>query len=195
MRWPNSVRGLLGDCDVVRTLRLDKDTVFFVASLTKAITAVAIGMLVDDGFVDWTAPVDDILLNLCRSSPLRDVKLNLLDILSHQTGVAWADGLYSQFNNNIPLSKEECIRTFNCLPLVKPARSTFMYNNHAHNIAGLIVEKLSGKNYGAFVKERIFDPLEMTRTFTEQPRDDPNVALPYNILLDKSPFKIPFSDF
>ena len=179
--------------DVERGLSPDKDTVFFVASLTKAITVAAIGMLVDDGLMDWTTPVHDILDELHRPSPLSDAKLSVLDILSHQTGVAWADALYLQSNNNILLPKKDCIRTFNCLPIVKPPRSTFMYNNHAYNIAGLIVEKLSGKDNGTFVKERIFDPLQMTRTYTEQPRDDSNVALPYNILLDKSPFRIPFS--
>jgi CubicO group peptidase (beta-lactamase class C family) len=67
-----------------------------------------------------------------------------------------------------------------------------MYNNHAYNIAGLVVEKLSGKKWGDFMQERIFEQLGMTRTFTENP-DDPNVALPYNILLDRTPFQIPFS--
>lgn len=129
---------------------------------------------------------------MSRSTILSRAKLSVLDLLSHRTGVAWADALYLQSNNNILLPKQESIRTFDYLPVIKPPRSAYMYNNHAYNIAGLVIEKLSGKNWGDFVRERLFEPLGMTRTFTKAP-DDPNTAIPYNILLDRTPFKIPFS--
>ena len=70
-------------------LKPGRNRVFFVASLTKAITAAAIGILVDDGLLGWTTPVHDMLPELSRPSLLSDAKLNLLDILSHRTGVAW----------------------------------------------------------------------------------------------------------
>ena len=99
-------------------------------------------LLVNKVLVNWTTNSAHTLPHLRGCSPLRDAWLNLLDILSHQTGVAWADALYLQPNNNILLSKEEYIRTFNYLPIVKPTRSTFIYNNHACIIAGLILGKL-----------------------------------------------------
>lgn len=79
------------------------------------------------------------------------------------------------------------------LPTVTEPRSQFLYNNHAYNVPGFIIEKLSKQSYDAFLKNNIFDPLEMTRTFTENPKDS-NVAAPYNILTDGTPFRIPFSE-
>lgn len=163
--------------DVQAKLKPDRDTVFFVASLTKAITAAALGMLVNDGLLKWTTPVHEILLEMSRSTMLCRDQLSVIDLLSHRTGVAWSDALYLQSNNNILLPKSECIRTFDYLPVITPPGSTYMYNNYGYNIAGLVVEKLSGKDWGEFVKERIFQPLSMTRTFTEHP-DDPNVHYP-----------------
>jgi hypothetical protein len=66
-----------------------------------------------------------------------------------------------------------------------------MYNNHAYNVAGLVVEKVSGISWSDFVTTEIFNPLGMKRSYTYQP-DDKNVAFPYNILTDRSPYRIPF---
>ncbi|MCJ1237917.1 hypothetical protein MMC14_005904 [Varicellaria rhodocarpa] len=98
--------------------------------------------------------------------------------------------MFLQSNNSVFLPKEESIRTFDSLKIIAPARTEYMYNNHAFNIVGLIIESLSGKNWGDFLKERLFQLLNMTRTYTEQP-EDPNVTLPYNILLDGTAYRIP----
>ena len=136
----------------------------------------------------WTkAPVHDILPDL------RDADLSVVDLLSHQSGATWADALYLQSNNRIMLPKEESIRTFNSLPIIAPPRSKYLYNNHAFNIVGLVIERLSDKNWGDFMKEKLFQPLNMTRTFTRFPEDS-NVALPYNILLDKTAFQLPLPE-
>ena len=176
--------------DVQNKLETDRNTIFSIASLTKAITAAAVGILVDQGALEWSTPVHDILLKMSKANGLRDVKLSVADLLSHRTGVAWGDALYLQSNNNILLSKEESIRTFDSLPIVTPPRSQYMYNNHAYNIVGLIIEKLSGQQWGDFINEHLFKPLNMTRTYTQNPKDS-NIALPYNILLDRTAFKIP----
>ena len=179
--------------DVERKLEVDRNTIFLVASLTKAMTAAAVGILVDEGTLEWTTPVHDILPEMSRSSSLRDAKLNVIDLLSHRSGVAWYDARYLQSNNNIIMPREKCIRTFESIPIIAPIRSLFMYNNHAFNIVGLVIEKLAGKNWGDFVREKLFQPLNMTRTYTQEPEDS-NIALPYNILTDKTAFRIPQSE-
>ena len=175
----------LGYRDVKNQLVVDRDTVFNIASLTKAMTAAAVGILVDQGALEWSTPVQDILPDL------RDANLSVVDLLNHRSGATWADALYLQSNNRIMLPKEESIRTFNSLPIIAPPRSKYLYNNHAFNIVGLVIERLSGKNWGDFMKEKLFQPLNMTRTSTRLPAEDSNVALPYNILLDKTAFQLP----
>lgn len=99
----------------------------------------------------------------------------MVDLLSRRSGAAWGDAFYLQSNNNMMLPKSESIRTFDSLAVVAPPRSKYMYNNHAYNIAGLVVERISNQNFGVFVKQQFFDPLEMKRTYTYQP-DEHNVA-------------------
>lgn len=178
--------------DVEAQLPIDGDTIFHVASLTKAVTAAAVGVLVDRGALKWDTPVDQILPT-SKDSPCTKSKLSVVDFLSHRTGATWADALYLQSNNNIQLPKEESLRTFEYLATVAAPRSRFLYNNHAYNIPGLVIEALSKQNYGSFVNEHICAPLGMTRTFTEQPTDS-NVAIPHNILTDGTPFRIPFCE-
>ncbi|KAF4462128.1 beta-lactamase family [Fusarium albosuccineum] len=178
--------------DVEAKLPVNGETVFYIASLTKAMTAAALGILVDKGALQWDTPIHDILPEMSRSSVLGEAKLNVLDILSHRTGKAWADALYLQSNNRILLPKDQCIPVFESLPQVSPIRTKYMYNNHAYNIAGLVIERTSGQKWDEFVTKNIFEPLGMTRTFTKHPADDQNVAAPYNILTDRSPFRLPF---
>jgi hypothetical protein len=91
------------------------------------------------------------------------------------------------------LPKSEALRTFQYLPKVAEPRSQYLYNNHAYNIPGLIIERLSKQSYGTFLKENIFDPLGMVRTFTANPQDS-NVAAAYSILSDGTPFRIQSSE-
>ena len=178
-----------GHRDVQLGLPVNRDTIFHVASLTKGITAPAVAILVEHGDLEWDTPVGDIL----QMNDAEKAKITVADLMSHRTGVTWADALYLQSNNNILLPKSESLRTFEYLRMVAQPRSQFLYNNHGYNIPGLIIEALSKQPYGEFVKQKIFDPLGMTRTSTAQP-NDPNVAIPYNILSDGTPFQIPFSE-
>lgn len=177
--------------DVEKRLEVNRDTIFYVASLTKAITATALGILVSEGHLSWTKPVHEILPEMSRFTEVYSAKLTVLDILSHRTGKAWADALYLQSNNRILLAKEQAIPLFDYLAQIEPVRSTYMYNNHTYNIAGLVVEKISGLKWSTFVEQRIFNSLGMTRSFNSHPSDS-NVAVPYNILANGEPCRLPF---
>lgn len=182
----------IGHRDLESDLPVDCNTLFYVASLTKAMTATCLGILVHQGKLEWTTPVHEILPDMSKSTELFDAKLNILDILSHRTGKAWSDALYLQSNNRILLRKDQSIAVFDSLPQVEPVRSRFMYNNHAYNIAGLVIEKVSGMTWGQFIKDNLFIPLDMRRSFVSHPDDDGNIAAPYNILTNRSAHRLPF---
>lgn len=181
-----------GRRDVEKNLPVDRETLFYIASLTKAMTATALGMLVSRGKLEWTTPVHQILPEMSKETDLYTARLNIQDILSHSTGKAWADALYLESNNRILLGKEQAIPIFDYLAQVEPVRSKFMYNNHAYNIAGLVIEKVSGQRWDEFMAENLFSPLGMSRTFTWCPLDDENMAAPYNITTDKKAQRLPF---
>jgi CubicO group peptidase (beta-lactamase class C family) len=155
-------------------------------------TAIALGILVERGQIQWDTPIHDILPAMSKTTALYEARLNIKDLLSHRTGKAWADALYLQSNNRILLAKDQSVRTFDSLAQVAPVRNKYMYNNHAYNLAGLVIEKICGQEWSQFMTENIFKPLGMDRTYTEHPTEEENVATPYNILSDRSPFRVPF---
>lgn len=106
----------LGCRDVENGLPVNRDTIFYVASLTKSMTAAALGILVDLGLLTWSTPVHDILPEMSRATDIFAAKLTVLDVLSHTTGKAWADALYLESHNEILLPKEQALPIFDYLP-------------------------------------------------------------------------------
>ncbi|KAL2110241.1 hypothetical protein VUR80DRAFT_1429 [Thermomyces stellatus] len=101
--------------------------------------------------------------------------------------MGWADNLIISTDANVLLESNDVMKYINHRPLQGPFRADFGYNNLHYEIAGRIVENLSGQPYGDFVKSRIFDPLGMQRTFfTTRSDDADDVTLCYKTLDDVS---------
>lgn len=178
--------GHFGYRDIENRTMPDSDTVYPIASLTKAFTSAAVGILVQEGTLQWTTPINTIIPELNDNA-----SYTIVDFLSHRTGVARADALYLQSNNTILLPKSDDVPTFSYLPIVEPLRTEFIYNNFAYSIIGDIIERLTGQTYGDFLRQRIFEPLGMIRTFTKNLQDNSNIACAYSVLQDRSPYPIP----
>lgn len=139
---------------------VDADTVFGIASLSKAFTATALAMLVDDGRLRWDDRVVDHLPQFAMSDPYVTREMRVRDLLVHRSGLAlgagdlltWPDGT---------ASPEEVMAALRYLPLSRGFRSGFLYDNALYSVAGLLVARLSGTPWHAFVQSRIFDPLGM----------------------------------
>jgi CubicO group peptidase (beta-lactamase class C family) len=102
----NSVQEIYqGVRDVEAALPVHCDTLFSVASLTNAMIATAIGVLVDQGRPEWTTPVHDILPEMSRDTEVCRSKLTVLDIMSHRTGKVSSNALYLQSSNQVLLPK------------------------------------------------------------------------------------------
>lgn len=139
------------------------DTIFALASLTKAFTATAVGLLVDDGKAGWDDPVRKHLDWFRLKDPLADRDVTLRDLLCHRTGLARHDLLW--YHASWPI--EESVRRMAQLEPAHPFRARYEYNNLAFAAAGLAVSKTAGKPWGEFIRERIFTPLGMkTAVFT-----------------------------
>jgi CubicO group peptidase (beta-lactamase class C family) len=139
------------------------DTLFPIASCTKAFTTTAMAILVDEGKLRWDDPVRKHVPFFRLSDPLANREVTLRDLVCHRTGLAGHDLLWYRS----PWSQEEVIRRAGLLPLDRPFRSAFQYQSTMFTAAGLAVASAAKTPWADFVQKRLFDPLEMkTAVFT-----------------------------
>ena len=136
------------------------DTLFPLASCSKAFTTTAMAMLVDEGKMAWDDPVRKHLPSFRLADPLADRAVILRDLLCHRTGLGTHDLLWYR----APWTPEDAVRRAGLLPLDKPFRSAFQYQSTMFTAAGLAVSSSAGKPWYDFVRARILDPLEMKST-------------------------------
>ncbi|MCB0493522.1 MAG: serine hydrolase [Cyclobacteriaceae bacterium] len=140
---------------------VDNNTLFACASTTKLMTATCMGMLVDEGKINWDDPVIQYLPEFQLYDPYVTRELRIRDLFLHNSGVGNTDFLWAYMN----ISGEEILER---MRLVKPSysfRSSFIYQNIFYLAAGQVIEKVSGKPWEEFIKERIFSPLGMNNTY------------------------------
>lgn len=135
-------------------------TLSICASTTKAMTAVCMGMLVDEGKVKWTDKVSDVYPALKLYDNYANSELTIKDLFTHNQGLGNADFLWVE---GVPLDS-----IIYKMRLIKPAysfRSSFIYQNLMYMVAGEVIHKVSGKPWEEFIKERLFAPLGMVHTY------------------------------
>jgi CubicO group peptidase (beta-lactamase class C family) len=137
------------------------DTRVPIASMSKAFTAFSVGLLVDEGKMDFDKPVAAYLPGFAMVDPAATNGVTLRDMLSHRTGLPRHDSLWY---HNSKQSRDGMLAALKYLEPSAPLRSKWQYNNIMFTLSGLAVEKTSGQNWEAFVEGRIFAPLGMTRS-------------------------------
>ncbi len=144
---------------------VDENTLFGIASNTKAFTSAALAMLVDEGKISWDDPVTKHLPGFQLYDPYVTREMTIRDLLTHRSGLGLGAGDLLWWPPT-DYSREDIIRRFR---FVKPAtsfRSRYAYDNVLYMIAGQVVAAVSGKTWDQFIKERIFTPLGMTTSNT-----------------------------
>lgn len=139
---------------------VDTQTIFGIASTTKALTAACAAMLVDEGKLHWSDKVTDYLPDFQLYDSYVTRELTVSDLFLHDSGVGNTDYLWGTMN----ISSDEILHR---MRLVKPQygfRAGFVYQNIFYMAAGKVIEKASGMPWETFVQKRIFTPLKMTRT-------------------------------
>jgi len=164
---------------------VDKDTLFAIASNTKAFTSAALATLVDEGKVRWDDPVTKHLPYFQLYDPYATREMTVRDLLSHRSGLATFGGDLLWFESTYP--REEVIRRVRHLRPVHSFRSRYGYQNVMFLAAGEIVPAVTGKSWDDYVREKFFAPLGMARTNTtfRQLMSAQNVATPHNELAGK----------
>ncbi len=159
---------------------VDKDTLFAVASNTKAFTSAALATLVDEGKLKWDDRVTKYLPWFQLYDPYVTREMTVRDLLSHRSGLATFGGDLLWYETTY--SREEIVRRIRFLKPVHGFRSRYGYQNIMFLAAGEIVPAVTGKSWDDYVREKFFAPLGMTRTVTtyKQLTAAQNVATPHN---------------
>ncbi|KQL43971.1 penicillin-binding protein [Brevibacillus choshinensis] len=153
--------GSYGFADLERSLPLTHDTVFELASVSKAFTAMGIMLLQEQGKIEYEDKVDSILPDF----PYRDITVR--NLLSHTSGLPDYMDLFAQYWDRTKIATNadvlEQLGVHQPAVLFQP-NEKFEYSNTGYVLLGSIIEKVSGMSFSEFLKMYIFTPLEMENT-------------------------------
>ena len=142
---------------------VDANTLFAIASNTKAFTSASLSILADEGKLTLDDRVIDHLTWFRMSDPYVTYEMRIRDLLAHRSGLGLGAGdlLYWPSTD---YSNEEVARRLRDVPLSGGFRQQYAYDNILFGVAQLVIEKASGRAYADFLQTRIFAPLGMTNT-------------------------------
>ena len=153
-----------GQRDVEANLPVTPSTQFFIGSITKTFTATAVALLHEEDRLDWTKPVREYIAEFRLHDAVATDRVTVLDLLCHQTGLPRHDWVHIPGDR----SAGELLGPMRHLELSRDIRAAWQYNNLCYNVAGLLIERVSGQNYEDFIRSRLTDKLGMTVSFTIQ---------------------------
>ncbi|KAK9788662.1 putative Beta-lactamase-related domain-containing protein [Seiridium cardinale] len=166
-------------------------TIYPLGSLTKAFVATTIAQLVHDGLLSWDEPVTSYIPELLFEAD-ESLELTLIDLLSHQTGLARLDVLWLGAGGEIIIPKNFTVTMCNYLVPVYPLRSTWLYNNWMYALAGEVVERVTGSSLGDVLAKRVFAKLGLGQTtLLKSDIQADKVASPYLVLDNKTLVRSP----
>ena len=146
----------------VRTLGrpepIDAHTRFAIASNTKAYTAAAMAILVDEGKIGWDEPVIRYLPEFRMYDPAVTQMMTVRDLLCHRSGLALGAGDLLFFPDTTHTA-EDALKALPYLKPVRPFRGGYAYDNILYTVAGVLIGRVSGKDWSDFVSERILKPI------------------------------------
>lgn len=168
-----------GEKQLGRGDKVDANTVFSIASVSKNITATALGILVDRGRIAWDDQIIQHIPWFQMKDPYITKQLTIRDALTHRSGLGRILGNRLQFMTQS--SRDEVLQRVRYMDLEKPFRSSYVYNNVMYSLAGQIIEYTDGRTWDDFLYQELFQPLNMTRTTTSlyALKKQENVAYPH----------------
>jgi len=158
----------------VRSLKtqkpMDENTLFGIASNSKAFTTTALGILVDEGKLHWDDKVRDYIPEIKFYNPYVTEEFTIRDLLTHRSGMGLGAGDLMFFPDSSNFSFADMVYNLRFLKSVSCFRTKYDYDNLLYIVAGEVVHRVSGKTWDDFVTERILNPLGMTNSATSYAR-------------------------
>lgn len=162
-------------------LKVDENTLFAIASNTKAFTTAALAILVDEGKLKWTDKVIDYIPEFKMYAPYVTENFNIQDLLTHRSGLGLGAGDLMFFPDGGNFTVDDVVKSFQHLKPQSAFRTKYDYDNLLYIVAGEVVARISGLSWADFVETRIMEPLGMARSKAVYQRLDnlDNVAQPH----------------
>jgi CubicO group peptidase (beta-lactamase class C family) len=169
--------------DVKNNLKVTPQTVFAIGSSSKAFTATTMGILVDDGKVEWDKPVREYLPMFKLWDDFATEKMTPRDLLCHRSGLPRHEAMWY----GSPFSRAEIFDRLRYLEPNQGFRAVWQYQNLMFLTAGHLVGVLSQSTWEEFTRKRLFEPLGMmSSSFSiEDMKKAPDHSLPYGEKKDK----------
>ncbi len=161
--------------------KVDAQTLFGIASNTKAFTTAAIAILVEEGKLQWDDPVTKHLPGFAMYDPYVSRELTVRDLLTHRSGLGLGAGDL-MFWPDTMFTRKQVVAGVRHLKPASSLRSAYAYNNTMYVVAGEVIAAVSGQPYEEFLRERILKPLGMndTRISNDGLRPSDNTAVPHS---------------
>jgi CubicO group peptidase (beta-lactamase class C family) len=167
-----------GFADLATQHPMATDTVFWIASMTKPVTGVAVAMLIDDGLLDIDDPVDRYVPEFkdLKTPAGRPARITIRQILTHTSGLGEAAPEAARKARSLA----ELVPAWLAAPMKNEPGEKWAYTQSGINLAARIVEVVSRRPFDAFLRERVFEPLGMSDTtfFPPEPQRS-RLATPY----------------
>ena len=162
---------------------VDADTLFRIASTSKAFTSAALAILVDEGVLGWDSKVKNILPDFSMYDEWVSKEFTIRDLLTHRSGLGPGAGDLMLWPEPAGFNRREIIHNLRYLKPVYGFRDRYAYDNLLYIVAGEVVAKASGTSWEDFVQTKIINKLEMPCFAGEIERKSmTNIAIPYGFI-------------
>jgi len=156
--------GAYGVLEEGKKAQPDKNTLYGIASNSKAFTSAIIAMLVQEGKLNWNDKVRDYLPYFEVYDPWVSNEVTIRDLLSHRVGLGTFSGDIIWYKSDF--TPQEIVKKAKHIPQAFDFRAGYGYSNIMYITAGEVIKAVTGKPWSENVKERIFKPLGMDRSIT-----------------------------
>lgn len=148
------------------------ETQFYIGSVSKTFTALAVMQLVEAGKLELDAPVQKYLPWFRVADPDASAKITIRNLLNHTSGLGESGDKNASVYTSSLLEQGKLLKD---VQPVSPVGTRFEYYNQNYRVLGLIVETVSGMPFGEYIQTRVFEPLGMTNS-TTTPQNAPDLA-------------------
>jgi CubicO group peptidase (beta-lactamase class C family) len=149
-----------GVTDIEGGQAVDEHTRFAIASTTKAMVVAGILILADEGRLSLDDPIVKLIPELHFHESINDREIMVRDLLAHRTGLPSTD--FWTFFQGMPLAEQ--LERLAVVERAAPVRTRLIYQNTMFEIAGLLIERISGEQWQDFLDKRLWQPIGMTET-------------------------------